>query len=131
MRRLLSPGWLALHVLAIVLVIAFLRLGWWQWERATSPAGSVRSYGYALQWPVFALFVIFMWVKMVRDEVTAKRTGEGAETPSELTVPSSAGAAAPYPGREPDLARDTQEDAELAAYNRYLERLNAHANQHR
>ncbi|MQA88005.1 MAG: hypothetical protein GEV03_26135 [Streptosporangiales bacterium] len=127
MRRLLSPGWLALHVLAIVLVIAFLRLGWWQWERATSPTGSVRSYGYALQWPVFALFVIFMWVKMARDDLTASRTGEDA---SERTTPP-AGAVSPYDAREPDLAQEAEEDEELAAYNRYLASLNAHASGHR
>lgn len=125
MRRFLTPGWLALHALAIVLVIAFLRLGWWQWERATS-TGSAQSYGYALQWPAFALFVIFMWVKMVREDLTAQDTSEGAEASAEHSTTSWA-----RPVDADHGADDGEEDEELAAYNRYLARLNAHANHHR
>lgn len=129
MRRLLSPSWLALHVLAIVLVLAFLRLGWWQWDRATSPTGSVRSYGYALQWPAFAVFVVFMWVKMVRDDLRpAHQAGEETARAEEVAYDAlsyRAGDAGTDTGR--DTAGDAVDDEELAAYNRYLAGLNARA----
>lgn len=123
MRRLLTPGWLALHVVAIVLVLAFLRLGWWQWERATSPLGGMRSYGYALQWPVFALFVVFMWVKMVRDDLKPGRPDDAEDEAPDVVPPAAETGASAY-----GAAVDVEEDGELAAYNRYLAGLNARAN---
>src|SRR5690606_35754486 len=33
-RRFLTPGWLALHALALVLCGTFLAFGWWQFDRA-------------------------------------------------------------------------------------------------
>ena len=120
MRRvLLSPRWLALHTLAIALVVAFSGLGWWQLQRGFS--GSLRSFGYALEWPVFALFVVIMWWRMARDAVRRH----------DVDVPVDAD---PGEGRRweppevPRPAPDLEEpDGELAAYNRYLARLNAEA----
>ena len=76
MRRLLTPRWLARHLLMIVLVGACLGLGWWQIGRAIG--GNALSFGYAIEWPVFALFVIFIWLHEVR---AASRPGSGAEQP--------------------------------------------------
>ena len=57
MRRFLTPSWLLRHAAMVGLVAAFLALGWWQVGRARG--GNMLSYGYAIEWPVFALFVIF------------------------------------------------------------------------
>lgn len=65
-RFLLTPRWLALHALTVVLTIAFFALGWWQLKRGE--AGNTRSFAYALQWPTFALFVCFMWWSIIRHE---------------------------------------------------------------
>jgi hypothetical protein len=112
-RRFFTPGWLGLHALAITLFGAFLGFGWWQLQRAQE--GNDRSWGYVFEWPVFALFVIVMWVKMMRDEL--KDDGRPAETePAEPVRPLS----------EAELIRQHEaEDESLAAYNRYLARLNA------
>jgi hypothetical protein len=64
MRRLASPGWLLKHAIVLLLVAAFLILGWWQLGRAKQ--GNALSLGYTFEWPFFAAFVIFMWVREMR-----------------------------------------------------------------
>src|SRR5215207_9551398 len=54
MKGLWTPAWIARHVLAIVLVLAFLALGWWQFDRASG--GNALSWGYTFEWPLFAAF---------------------------------------------------------------------------
>jgi DNA-binding transcriptional regulator of glucitol operon len=79
----------------------------------------MRSWGYTFEWPLFAIFVIVMWIKMIYDEVHAEERDEAGTEPS---APTAAPAAV--------AAQDMQngaDDPELAAYNRYLARLNAEA----
>jgi len=64
MCRLTSPGWLLKHAIVLVLVAGFLILGWWQFGRARQ--GNALSLGYTFEWPFFAAFVIFMWVREMR-----------------------------------------------------------------
>jgi hypothetical protein len=120
-RGLWTPKWLLVHATVVVLVIVFLRLGWWQFTRAAE--GNLLSYGYALQWPAFAVFVVFVWIKEMRG-VRARRGGPAVS-------PDDPGAAEPSARSEPARtvhagpAYDDQGDEELAAYNRYLAWLNA------
>ena len=67
MARFLAPKWLLGHVVVAAIAVAFLRLGWWQWEHAR--AGNSISYGYALQWPLFAAFGVVFWIRLVRDRI--------------------------------------------------------------
>ncbi|ASW57932.1 hypothetical protein [Plantactinospora sp. KBS50] len=67
MRRLLTRAWLVRHALTALLVAAFLGLGWWQVDRAAG--GNTLSWGYAVEWPVFAGFVLFIWFREVRHAV--------------------------------------------------------------
>lgn len=132
MRRFLSPRWLAGHALMVVLVAAFLGLGWWQWQRAGE--GNARSFAYALEWPLFALFVIFMWVKEVRDAL--RRPDGGGDSRAGPSPRGKVERAHPFVGvASPSWAEriraDEEEDEELAAYNRYLARLNAQAERQR
>jgi hypothetical protein len=120
MRQLTTPGWIARHLLAVVLVLGFLALGWWQVRRAS--AGNVLSWAYAVEWPVFAGFVVFIWIREVRLALHAPR----AESPAQAPV---SGVRRPVrvvrPSADPiDLADAA--DAELDAYNDYLAWLNAH-----
>ncbi|GAA1756959.1 hypothetical protein [Luedemannella helvata] len=116
MRELWTPAWLVRHAAAIVLVAAFLGLGWWQISRALG--GNLLSYAYAVEWPVFAGFVVYVWLREVR------RTLRGVE-PS----PAVAEPAPPTPQRprrvRSQAAYDDSDDPELAAYNDYLAWLNA------
>jgi hypothetical protein len=106
-RRFLTPGWLGLHLVAIVLIGVFMLAGWWQLTRAQG--GNLQSWAYVIEWPMFAIFVVAMWVRMVRDELR----GDSGETPT--VTPRRA---APY------AEIDEGNDEELAAYNRRLARLN-------
>lgn len=113
MRRFLTPGWLGIHALALTLFSAFLAFGWWQFERASQ--GNARSWAYTFEWPLFSIFVVVMWIKMMRDEL--KEVGkEPVEEAGEPVRPLS----------EAELIKEAEdEDPELAAYNRYLARLNS------
>ncbi|MBW8482507.1 hypothetical protein [Actinomadura parmotrematis] len=114
MRRFFTPGWLGLHAIAVVLFVSFLGFGWWQFDRAQ--AGNDRSWGYTFEWPLFAIFVVVMWIKMMRDDLASD--GKPKE-PQVIEEP--AGAAVTR-----ELIRQHEaEDPELAAYNRYLARLNS------
>jgi DNA-binding transcriptional regulator of glucitol operon len=134
MWRFLAPRWLAIHALAVVLAAGCLALGWWQLTRAQG--GNALSWGYTVEWPVFAAFVVAFWVKLVRD--ARRGTGPAARQPRPARparTEDTDGAPVrlgPAPARRlerPAPVPDDADDPELAAYNRYLGWLNA--NPHR
>ncbi len=131
-RILLSPKWLAGHLFVLAAVLVMLRLGLWQWHRSQSSSGGIQNYAYAFQWPCFAVFAIMLWVKTIRIELLGADDAEAQEGTSRF-------AAKPLP--EPDIRKGPgvrvgittaayepdEDDAEVAAYNAYLARLNARA----
>jgi DNA-binding transcriptional regulator of glucitol operon len=121
---LLTPRWVAVHAGVLILVAAFLALGRWQAGRAAD--GNLLSYGYAFQWPAFAVFVVWVWVVEMRK---ALRTGPPVETsldPGETgVVDVQPTRTRPRPTRS-SAAYDDSDDPQLAAYNHYLAWLNAH-----
>ena len=110
-NRFLTRQWLGTHALVLFAVFAFLALGWWQASRAGD--GNMRSYGYALQWPTFAIIVIFLWIRAMRTELRTP--------PVDPNMPGAFDAAQTQPSVEPIT---DENDPELAAYNRYLADLN-------
>lgn len=118
MRRFLTPRWLKWHALMVVLVVTFCVLGWWQWLRGES--GNLRSFGYAFEWPAFAIFVIVFWVRMIRDELHPPEQAEPRPPPPYERQHGEQAVTLPEDERE-----QADEDPELAAYNAYLARLNA------
>lgn len=118
MRPLLTPRWLLRHGIALVLVLACGVLAWWQVTRAIG--GNALSFGYALLWPVFGIFVMVIWWREARVEL------RGRVEPTEQ-VPAE-GFRAPVITRHvtrATMADDADDDPALAAYNEYLARLNA------
>ena len=113
MRRLLAPKWLAWHAFALVATLVMLRLGLWQWHRSEA-THSAQNLGYALQWPAFAVFAIVVWFRVCRD---ARRRARRRPSRRPRRKPRPEPAAAVVPVTD-------EEDPELAAYNRYLARLN-------
>lgn len=119
MRRLWTPAWIARHVLAVALVAGFLALGWWQISRAAG--GNTLSWAYAFEWPLFAAFVVFIWVREVRLTLRGKPE-----------APVSPAPAAPTAFRRPvrtvrqPVGAADDADPELAAYNKYLAWLSEH-----
>ncbi len=122
MRRFLSPRWLALHLLAILAFGGCLAMGWWQLTRAQG--GNAISWGYTFEWPVFGVFALVFWGKLIRDE-RRQHGGAPAAEPVRLRAPVLVRA-----GRDPQplLSVDASSpavtgddgDGELAAYNRFL-----------
>jgi cytochrome oxidase assembly protein ShyY1 len=89
--------------------------------------GGLRNLAYALQWWLFALAVLYFWSKLIRDDLAPEddRVHEPAGP-----VPAARTTADPPPrAAEPAAASSAgsgqDEDAELAAYNRYLADLHA------
>lgn len=128
MRRLWTPAWIARHVAMVVLVVSFLGLGWWQISRAT--AGNSLSWGYAVEWPVFAGFVVYVWWREVK--FARRRAAEADAPPADPPVePAPAATTGSRPAvRRPVRASrvpagNVVEDTDLAAYNHYLSWLNA------
>jgi DNA-binding transcriptional regulator of glucitol operon len=126
-RRFFTLGWLGLHAVAIVLATSFLGFGWWQLQRAED--GNMRSWGYAFEWPLFAVFVIVMWVKMMYDDL--HDTGEdGEDGGAGRPVGSDGAPRVPVHVAAQDF-QNGEDDPELAAYNRYLARLDDEAGRYR
>lgn len=115
MRRLGTPAWIARHVLAIVLVVGFLAMGWWQIGRALS--GNALSWAYAFEWPLFAAFVVFMWLREVRHTLRAGAPRPPAPARSLTSPPAARRPVRTAPRR---IEYDDGGDPELAEYNRYL-----------
>lgn len=119
-RALLTPRWLALHVLFLAATTATGFLAWWQWERAHEAGGGAQNLGYALMWPLFGVFTLFLWLRLARLE--PRPDAPPAEEP-ESEPPAAANRRRPLvPPSAPPV--DAEEDPELAAYNQYLRELN-------
>lgn len=114
------------HAAAVILVAAFLGMGWWQLNRAAS--GNLLSFGYAIEWPAFAGFVIWVWIKEMRKAV---RPGEAPaattanDAPRDVPPPRPAGARTTRQAPRSGPAYDDTSDDELTAYNHYLAWRNA------
>ena len=105
-RRLFTPKWLLGHSLVWIMVAVFLALGWWQAGRAAG--GNMLSWAYTFEWPLFAVFVLAVWVHEMR-----------------ATLRGSTAPQARPPRRAPVITRrEATLDAGDPEYNRYLARLN-------
>ncbi len=111
-RRLVTPGWLVLHLVAVAAVVALFELGRWQWGRGVA-LGRLQNYSYGVEWWLFTAFAVFLWVKTMADSLE-ERTQE----------PEQGEAVAAAPTVDPAAGQD-DDDPELAAYNRHLRALHA------
>ena len=114
--RLFGPKRLLAHLGVLVVFIVCLRLGWWQWDRSQALGGDPQNLAYALLWPVFGGYAIFVWVRLLRMEIRGDqvRQGDGDPVlgrPDEDDRPGTA--LIPY----------VPPDPELVAYNAYLTQL--------
>ncbi len=110
MRAFLTPRWLGYHALVVLAVLVLARIGLWQWDKGSSDGRAWQHYGYALQWWLFAGFAVFLWIKLVLDELDPRRIA--ARTTQEPDLPPVVQPQAPLPADD--------DDDELAAYNRHL-----------
>lgn len=114
----------ALILLVVIAAAACLALGWWQWSRFESNSGTAQNLGYALQWPAFAVAVLWgyrRFVVMEADPEMAKKE-RVRNGPTEI----AAGILPERPSAtDPSVAvrADTSVDPSLTDYNRYLSDL--------
>ena len=114
MTAFLSPKWLGWHALLLLSLVVLCWIGFWQWDKAQLE-GDWQNYGYAVQWWLFAGFAVFLWVKLVLDELDPERVRDKSE---------DAPPALPQPDLRPRASDVVDEDDdELAAYNRHLAQL--------
>jgi DNA-binding transcriptional regulator of glucitol operon len=100
--------------LSVLSLVACVGLAWWQWQRFEN-GGTWQNLGYVLQWPLFGLFPAFMFwrLRKLRSQPRALERSEPIAAPP------------PEPDK-PVVVQDVDDDdPELAAYNRYLAKLNA------
>ncbi len=112
----LSPKWWVGHVLVALAATTFVALGIWQWDRSQSFAGDFQNLGYALQWPLFAVFAVlawgrWLWLESRRDPSEAADVAPPAPPPPPPPAPRSL------------PVREDESDDELTAYNAFLARL--------
>ena len=127
-RFALRPGWVALHLLAVAMVVTMILLGRWQLIVSNEKHFNIRNFGYALQWWAFSAFTAAMWVRVMRDRV--RRDHEAATGAPATPAEKVRGDVAPpvaYRRYVPPKVSDTAEagDETLAAYNDYLARLHS------
>ena len=113
--RFATRRWLGLHALLLASLLVLGRIGLWQLDKARD-AGDWQNYGYAVQWWLFGGFAVFLWLKLVLDELDPSRVQDREATRTQAT--------APFAVTPPTAAAPTDdEDDELASYNRHLAEL--------
>ncbi len=109
--RLLSWRWAGRGLLLTLALGVLFRIGLWQWHKAHDQ-GDWQNYGYAVQWWLFAAFAVFLFGKLVLDDLDPTRAATRAQEPAAPVDPRPV---APPPAED--------DDDELAAWNRHLARL--------
>ena len=69
MRKYFTWRCIGLHVLVLIIVPTFLLLGRWQYHAARS--GNTLSWAYTFEWPLFALYAIYVWWRLINEKSTA------------------------------------------------------------
>jgi DNA-binding transcriptional regulator of glucitol operon len=109
---LLRPRWLAWHGFAVLATAGMLYLGDWQLHRAES--GNELSWAYTFEWPLFAIFGVYFWLKTLRDELRDQPNTGTTEATESAPDPADAAAGAIAP----------------AAADAYVERLKSEVRGH-
>jgi DNA-binding transcriptional regulator of glucitol operon len=117
------------HALVVAAAVCCVLLGRWQLGRAEI-THSMQNMAYALQWPLFAVFFVLMWIRMLRLESRRLDEEADAEQPGEPEAASPGDEPAQPPPAvqrhaESAVVHDEEDDPELAAYNRMLAELAA------
>jgi DNA-binding transcriptional regulator of glucitol operon len=118
----LRPGWLALHLITVALIVTMILLGRWQLRVSESKHFSIQNFGYTIQWWLFSLFTAALWLRIVRD---AARRIEIARDPTLAQPAPSEDEVVAYRRYVMPLAQPASSDPVHAAYNDYLASLAA------
>lgn len=105
MQRRANWRAIRLHGTILVLLPLFLVLAHWQLDRALG--GNGLSWFYAMEWPLFGCYALYVWWRLFREErgIATRREPRSAHR------------------RVRQAAKDADADVERAVYNAYLEAL--------
>ena len=117
--RIFGPRRLLCHLGVLVVFGVCLRLGWWQWDRSQALGGAAQNLSYALLWPVFGGYAVYVWVRLLKMEIRGEQTRLGSGDPV-LGRPDG-DPKGDGPGTA--LVPYVPPDPELVAYNAYLTQL--------
>jgi DNA-binding transcriptional regulator of glucitol operon len=109
-RHWYSGKALLLHLAFVTVASLCLLAGWWQVNRARS--GNLASYGYAVEWPVFAVVAAYFWWQLIHD----RPNREGSDIAQSLQARGPRG--------EPEGPRRRRDD-ESPAMRSYNDALSA------
>jgi DNA-binding transcriptional regulator of glucitol operon len=127
-RRVFTAKWCLAHLVLVAAVLVMLRLGQWQWDRAQSQTGGLQNYAYALQWPLFAVFAIVVYVKTLIEETRRGDRPDG-QTRTSRALPAAGAGVLRQPGVRVGVATGPIEidddDEETHEWNARLAALNA------
>jgi hypothetical protein len=116
-RKLFTIRWIGFHALTVGCVGLFVVLGHWQWDVGGTHRGTLRNYAYGLEWWVFAVILLVLWWRLLRQELR----GEPAGGERAAAYPQAPRFRVPAPQVTAEV--DDSEDPAMAAYNRYLHSL--------
>ena len=112
----LSRRAVALHVVTIGVIGGCAFAFWWQLHRALD--GNELSWAYTFEWPLFAgLAGVIWWQQVHEDPERVSHRKKVAEDVRQRSVPAT--------HRWDAAGDDVGDDAEMAAYNRYLAELSS------
>ncbi|HEX4244946.1 MAG TPA: hypothetical protein VHY77_05215 [Acidimicrobiales bacterium] len=69
MRKYFTWRCIGLHVLVLIVVPTFFLLGRWQYHAARS--GNTLSWAYTFEWPLFGLYALYVWWRLINEKSTA------------------------------------------------------------
>ncbi|HEX4219575.1 MAG TPA: hypothetical protein VHZ02_14465 [Acidimicrobiales bacterium] len=69
MRKYFTWRCIGLHVLVLIVVPTFFLLGRWQFDAARS--GNTLSWAYTVEWPLFGIYAIYVWWRLIHEKSTA------------------------------------------------------------
>jgi DNA-binding transcriptional regulator of glucitol operon len=101
--RWASPRALLIHLGVVLSVTLCLAAAWWQVHRAES--GNLLSYGYAVEWPLFAVAAVYLWWHLIHMDPSGDQRGDPEMNHLDLTP------------AEPLVRHREEESPELRAYN--------------
>ncbi len=79
-RRFLTPGWIAVHLLVAAVVVVMIGLGRWQLRVSDDKHFDLQNFSYTLQWWAFSACALFFWLRVMRDALREPAPNEQTGT---------------------------------------------------
>jgi hypothetical protein len=118
-RFVFKPRWILGHLMVVAAALTCIRLADWQLSRA-HVTEALQNWGYAFQWPLFSVFFLIGWWRMLRlesirlDEMEAAENGSDDAAVSNAADDGTAGAA-DAPVSRAEVRRQARERPPLTA----------------